>query len=119
MESSFVFFFKQKTAYELRISDWSSDVCSSDLGRVEHVAVMDLDVEILECGRAAAPTQQYADFASLRNEQAGRVATDKAARAGHKHRLVRIDLHRVLFLSNDESTHRLLGWETELREDRS
>src|SRR3546814_4564021 len=30
MLSSF-FFFKQKTAYELRISDWSSDVCSSDL----------------------------------------------------------------------------------------
>src|SRR3546814_15924227 len=27
----FVFFFKQKTAYDLRISDWSSDVCSSDL----------------------------------------------------------------------------------------
>src|SRR3546814_16105115 len=29
-----VFFFKQKTAYEMRISDWSSDVCSSDL-RIE------------------------------------------------------------------------------------
>src|SRR3546814_9369389 len=28
----FVLFFKQKTAYEMRISDWSSDVCSSDLG---------------------------------------------------------------------------------------
>src|SRR3546814_9815632 len=28
------FFFKQKTAYELRISDWSSDVCSSDLRRI-------------------------------------------------------------------------------------
>src|SRR3546814_9852905 len=28
-----VFFFKQKTAYEMRISDWSSDVCSSDLAR--------------------------------------------------------------------------------------
>src|SRR3546814_11988379 len=27
----FTFFFKQKTAYEMRISDWSSDVCSSDL----------------------------------------------------------------------------------------
>src|SRR3546814_1568898 len=26
-----IFFFKQKTAYEMRISDWSSDVCSSDL----------------------------------------------------------------------------------------
>src|SRR3546814_1790607 len=29
--SLFFFFFKQKTAYEMRISDWSSDVCSSDL----------------------------------------------------------------------------------------
>src|SRR3546814_11698043 len=29
----FFFFFKQKTAYEMRISDWSSDVCSSDLGQ--------------------------------------------------------------------------------------
>src|SRR3546814_4536822 len=28
---SWLFFFKQKTAYEMRISDWSSDVCSSDL----------------------------------------------------------------------------------------
>src|SRR3546814_5216254 len=28
---TFLFFFKQKTAYEMRISDWSSDVCSSDL----------------------------------------------------------------------------------------
>src|SRR3546814_2862118 len=31
MISFFLFFFKQKTAYEMRISDWSSDVCSSDL----------------------------------------------------------------------------------------
>src|SRR3546814_9806657 len=33
-----VFFFKQKTAYEMRISDWSSDVCSSDLRRYCHVS---------------------------------------------------------------------------------
>src|SRR3546814_9646261 len=32
-----VFFFKQKTAYEMRISDWSSDVCSSDLPRLDPV----------------------------------------------------------------------------------
>src|SRR3546814_2818208 len=31
------FFFKQKTAYEMRISDWSSDVCSSDLQQVLHL----------------------------------------------------------------------------------
>src|SRR3546814_10622316 len=30
----FFFFFKQKTAYEMRISDWSSDVCSSDLNNL-------------------------------------------------------------------------------------
>src|SRR3546814_19898623 len=36
-DSSFIyiiFFFKQKTAYEMCISDWSSDVCSSDLGKL-------------------------------------------------------------------------------------
>src|SRR3546814_12257353 len=38
----FFFFFKQKTAYELRISDWSSDVCSSDLRRHEDVVVLDV-----------------------------------------------------------------------------
>src|SRR3546814_2254821 len=37
-----VFFFKQKTAYEMRISDWSSDVCSSDLVRKSHAAGMDV-----------------------------------------------------------------------------
>src|SRR3546814_16012934 len=31
-------FFKRKTAYEMRISDWSSDVCSSDLGLLRSVA---------------------------------------------------------------------------------
>src|SRR3546814_9807908 len=35
------FFFKQKTAYEMRISDWSSDVCSSDLaGKRRHHALV-------------------------------------------------------------------------------
>src|SRR3546814_10625619 len=35
-----IFFFKQKTAYEMRISDWSSDVCSSDLQQ-DHEADQD------------------------------------------------------------------------------
>src|SRR3546814_8991129 len=33
----YFFFFKQKTAYEMRISDWSSDVCSSDLLALEEL----------------------------------------------------------------------------------
>src|SRR3546814_1835478 len=35
----YFFVFKQKTAYEMRISDWSSDVCSSDL-RIFHVGII-------------------------------------------------------------------------------
>src|SRR3546814_10379983 len=36
----FFFFFKQKTAYEMRISDWSSDVCSSDLQFLRRTIVL-------------------------------------------------------------------------------
>src|SRR3546814_9248717 len=41
-----VCFFKQNTAYEMRISDWSSDVCSSDLGR------LGLDRRFVRCSAA-------------------------------------------------------------------
>src|SRR3546814_10125905 len=43
-----IFFFKQKTAYEMRISDWSSDVCSSDLPRRD-------PLDALQGGRARLP----------------------------------------------------------------
>src|SRR3546814_10025147 len=56
----FFFFFKQKTAYEMRISDWSSDVCSSDLN---DEGVLDLFI---------------ADFDS-RNELASLTRTEVAA----------------------------------------
>src|SRR3546814_5316590 len=49
----YVFFFKQKTAYEMRISDWSSDVCSSDLCRWLAGQAEALGVEIFP-GFAAA-----------------------------------------------------------------
>src|SRR3546814_1743176 len=42
-----VFFFKQKTAYEMRISDWSSDVCSSDLlGLLDIDTVLEADKQL-------------------------------------------------------------------------
>src|SRR3546814_7667049 len=47
------FFFKQKTAYEMRISDWSSDVCSSDLTE-RHGACGERIDEAVNEGRAAA-----------------------------------------------------------------
>src|SRR3546814_9595029 len=50
--SSFFFFFKQKTAYEMRISDWSSDVCSSDLTPLQIKPVIDLLKTDREGGQA-------------------------------------------------------------------
>src|SRR3546814_18462822 len=42
----FFFFFKQKTAYEMRISDWSSDVCSSDLIAEDTIANFEAETGI-------------------------------------------------------------------------
>src|SRR3546814_6796956 len=80
----FIFFFKQKTAYEMRISDWSSDVCSSDLplDDVDDSAVRDIHVprtdEILHLrrgrgARGAADRERVAERAALAlREDAGR-----------------------------------------------
>src|SRR3546814_13159347 len=92
----FVFFFKQKTAYELRISDWSSDVCSSDFleaGLVAVLLVLRQEVEVLDA--AAAFEDRVPDrVAVLRlvDEQGFqmRVADREAARE----RLVRVDVRR-------------------------
>src|SRR3546814_2244649 len=59
--SSF-FFFKQKTAYEMRISDWSSDVCSSDLLRCQSFFVVyDVIVIIASLLHSLNPRFQLAD----------------------------------------------------------
>src|SRR3546814_3265140 len=61
----FVFFFKQKTAYEMRISDWSSDVCSSDLlvqGQVFRHRVDAFEHVLLQAAGFAAFDQQGDSF---------------------------------------------------------
>src|SRR3546814_7790205 len=50
MRDSVFFFFKQKTAYERRISDWSSDVCSSDLGSGLSLSQPSLGPKVLKHG---------------------------------------------------------------------
>src|SRR3546814_999658 len=65
------FFFKQKTAYEMRISDWSSDVCSSDLdGRTD---------EYHQIGLGAALAARLEQFAHHRNVGQQRNPLDRLA----------------------------------------
>src|SRR3546814_1295931 len=58
------FFFKQKTAYDMRISDWSSDVCSSDLAAYQHAADRGGIAHRRRCGakHSQQSTRQRADI---------------------------------------------------------
>src|SRR3546814_15348326 len=56
-----LFFFKQKTAYEMRISDWSSDVCSSDLFANGHYDLTDNLTLFGEAGYYYAKTRSIQD----------------------------------------------------------
>src|SRR3546814_11003456 len=73
----YFFFFKQKTAYEMRISDWSSDVCSSDLSVKD---LFDMPGEVTTAGskllRDAAPATAMAP-AIARLAAAGAVLVGK------------------------------------------
>src|SRR3546814_290448 len=97
-----LFFFKQKTAYEMRISDWSSDVCSSDLdGRDE--AQQGHDQRNLEVKRAAgadAEGQQQQHGIDVEGVE----PEDPVLRAGAYQQAVRGAAHgdRQKYLCDDE-----------------
>src|SRR3546814_10357400 len=63
---SFFFFFKQKTAYEMRISDWSSDVCSSDLMTKRDSRPIDVEPLVPAIIRTPSPSLDYCQ--NLRRE---------------------------------------------------
>src|SRR3546814_14541226 len=74
----FFFFFKQKTAYEMRISDWSSDVCSSDLqlrlppqDRLDHPAAQCAVDALQPVGAILVEAEPRTDRAGHRREAAG------------------------------------------------
>src|SRR3546814_14666106 len=68
----FCFCFKQKTAYEMRISDWSSDVCSSDLLRVRRDVrsgtEAELVVENIDIGAVGRPDDILGELVGRRPE---------------------------------------------------
>src|SRR3546814_5846957 len=80
------FFFKQKTAYEMRISDWSSDVCSSDL--VVGVDVEDAGARTILAGRHVAAAG--GGLGPVRFHRA-----DLGRRLGHQRELLRSEERRV------------------------
>src|SRR3546814_4765392 len=91
------FFFKQKTAYEVRISDWSSDVCSSDLPRqrqARHVARMlsaqiDYQQAAAEVASLALARPPQSDTAYLKQAamSASGLTEDKIERAASRERV--------------------------------
>src|SRR3546814_9116642 len=113
------FLFKQKTAYEMRISDWSSDVCSSDLHHIFrkpvnaiHVAIFEGELDLFRPGSDADhPCPEM--FTPLPGEQA-----DAASRGVHQYIFTRF--HRVASLheifdghafAQDRSEERRVGKE--------
>src|SRR3546814_18960227 len=92
------FVFKQKTAYEMRISDWSSDVCSSDLGWVEHDAVHIWD-DTVACVQGALADAGLAadeiDALGITNQRETTVLWDRATGQPVHPAIVRSEERRV------------------------
>src|SRR3546814_19441961 len=92
------FFFKQKTAYEMRISDWSSDVCSSDLdarGTDLRQGQAAGERRSMGAGDCAEPCRRRPLSLSATAECAGNFASDPGhsilSVRGHCHRIGRAD----------------------------
>src|SRR3546814_10018795 len=77
-----IFFFKHKTAYEMRISDWSSDVCSSDLMELAILSVVRSNFGATEdqVALAAARRLGFKATSSQLKEVIAQVITDAVAK---------------------------------------
>src|SRR3546814_5904463 len=86
----FVFFFKQEAAYEMRISDWSSDVCSSDLKFLEAVDTEDHRAAEGTRGlKTILDRRQFVEGAELIEHEPGA----QGARTGERHEAVDGKVH--------------------------
>src|SRR3546814_20672246 len=108
-----VFFFKQKTAYEMRISDWSSDVCSSDLIRGPIQPVRDV---LCAARRPKDPPRRAFRCAEIGTRLGAAQATDRGRRLDRKSVVegksvsVRVDLggRRIIKKKQKETTHDMM-----------
>src|SRR6184192_1238556 len=92
--TAIVFFFKQKTAYEMSIGDWSSDVCSSELGGI---------------GSAAGRGDDAVRVGAVGNDARAALETDAPAVVVLDRRLARADVAPALPLGRRGREQQLLG----------
>src|SRR3546814_12378172 len=78
-----VCFFKQKTAYELRISDWSSDVCSSDLADEQGGRGFRIEVRMQFAPCLSGVEQGMQPFAIMADQGLGHALGKRLARSLH------------------------------------
>src|SRR3546814_9716676 len=86
----YFFFFKQKTAYEMRISDWSSDVCSSDLEAPERAA----DAEEGEAGGRDEEGHYGGEPVLGRRQRLGQRGAEGAQQGEARHRQDQVGRNR-------------------------
>src|SRR3546814_2995283 len=122
------FFFKQKTAYEMRISDWSSDVCSSDLVYVDYAHTPDALETVLKALRPHTQNQLFViigcggDRDRGKRPIMGRIAATLADRAiitddnprsedpAATRQEIRSEEHTSELQSITRSSYAVLGW---------
>src|SRR3546814_19522369 len=89
----FFFFFKQKTAYEMRISDWSSDVCSSDLPDIARARTL------LHLGRRAEHLRRRVVLGDLRHREIGEELVEidgKETPREFRRPIIRLEIGRIV-----------------------
>src|SRR3546814_8397260 len=103
-----MFFFKQKTAYEMRISDWSSDVCSSDLAAPVEGVALPTPASTPEPSTDSEPdaTSLAPTTDEIRDDEAERALEDRKRVVKGKSVSVRVE-HGGRLIIKKKSTRRL------------
>src|SRR3546814_7523457 len=107
----FVFFVKQKTAYEMRISDWSSDVCSSDLLSKVLRARREMQVsEIMQPEQTLIPVDMDQEEVALRFQKYALISAAVVDASGRLVGVITVDdVVHIIQEEADEDILRLAG----------
>src|SRR3546814_17026451 len=101
----YCFFFKQKTAYEMRISDWSSDVCSSDLYLGDPLnAIEEIGAAEFQAFRHVSDVPRQQSFSA---EEVAALLKDRKSVVKGKSVSVRVDLGGLSIIKKKKTQHNI------------